>query len=177
MMNRPARSEASEYYFRYIDQVKGDDVTTVLEQQLEADWLWEINEEQSLYRAAPDKWSIRQVLNHLSDAERVFAFRAFWFARGFDAPLPSFEQETSPANSDADDIAWRDHVEEFRSVRAATLALLRNLPAEAWQRTGTASGNLFSVRALAYIVAGHTHHHFTLLREQYLYLATARAAV
>ena len=108
------------------------------------------------------------VLNHISDGERTFLFRAFWFARSFDTPLPSFEQDVSSAAARADDISWKSHVSEFRDIRGGTLAFFRNLPAEACDRRGTASGNPFTVRALAYIVAGHLAHHRAILDERYL---------
>jgi hypothetical protein len=127
-----------------------------------------IAEEKSLHRYAPGKWSIRETLNHVNDAERVFAFRAMWFARGFAEPLPSFDQNVAAAHALADQMAWREHVEEFRRVRLASIALFRGLPAEAWERSGVASGNRFSVRALAYIISGHLAHHMKILRESYL---------
>ena len=94
-------------------------------------------------------------------------FRAFWFARGFDSPLPSFDQNTAMSAADADARSWRSHIDEFRAVRAATLAFFRNLPEEAWTRRGIASDNPFTVRALAYLAAGHVTHHCRILRERY----------
>src|SRR5262249_13724560 len=114
------------------------------------------------------KWSIRQLVNHMSDTERLFAFRALWFSRGFQDPLSSFEQDPAVAAAKADAVPWARHVDEFRAVRQATVALFRNLPEEAWSRRGVASGNPVSVRALAYIVAGHADHHAAVLRERYL---------
>ena len=127
-----------------------------------------ISDERSLHRYASDKWSIRQVVGHLNDAERVFAFRAFWFARGFDSSLPSFDQDIAVTSAGSDARAWPSLIDEFQAVRAASLSLFNNLPAEAWMRRGTASGNPFTVRALAYIVAGHVAHHVGILRERYL---------
>jgi hypothetical protein len=162
--------EAAPYYFKYIDRVQSDDVVGVLAAQLDETlaFLQGIDEEKSLHRYAPDKWSIRQVLNHVSDVERVFLSRAFWFARGFDSPLPSFDETISAGAARADEISWARHVEEFRGTRLATLTFFRNLPAEAWMRSGIASDNSFTVRALAYIVAGHAAHHVAILRERYL---------
>jgi hypothetical protein len=170
MRGFPERNEAAPYYFKYIDQVQSDDVLGVLEAQLEETlaFLLGITEEGSLHRYAPDKWSIREVLNHVSDTERVFLFRAFWFARGFDSPLPSFDEKVSAGAARADELSWARHVEELRAARLATLTFFRNLPAEAWMRSGTASDNLFTVRAIAYIVAGHAAHHVAILRERYL---------
>lgn len=170
MMGRPEKHEAAAYYFKYIDQVAGDDVVALLEAQWKETpaFLAAISEAKSLYRYAPDKWSIRQVLSHVNDCERLFLMRAFWFARGFDSPLPSFEQEIAVNAACAEDYAWASHIEEFRAIRAASLAFFRKLGAEAWMRSGIASENPFTVRALAYIAAGHVAHHTTLLKQRYL---------
>ena len=167
---RPEKTEAAPYYFKYIDQVAGDDILAVLEAQLKETpaFMAAISEEKSLHRYAPDKWSIRQVLGHLNDCERLFQARAFWFARGFDSPMPSFEQETAVQAARSDDYPWASHIEDFRAVRLATLAFFRKLPEEAWMRNGIASGNPFTVRALAYIAAGHVIHHTAILKERYL---------
>lgn len=166
----PASREAAPYYSTYIGQVHGDDILDVLAVQQEAAGaFWEaIGDERSLHRYAPEKWSIREVLNHLNDAERIFALRALWFARGFDSPLPSFDQDLSNQAARADERSWASHREEFGAIRSATLALLRNLPADAWARTGIASGYSFTVRAIAYILAGHCAHHMAIVRERYL---------
>jgi len=171
MRGRPEPNEAASYYFKYIDRVPSDDdIVGTLEAQLDETlaFLQGISEEKSLHRYAPDKWSLRQVVNHLNDTERVFLFRALWFARGFDSPLPSFDENVSAETSRADEISWARHVEEFRGVRLATLAFFQNLPAEAWMRRGIASDNPFTVRALAYIAAGHITHHMGIVRERYL---------
>ena len=170
MKGRPEPQEAAPYYFRYIDQVQSADVLGELAAQLDETLalLGGISEEQSLHRYAPDKWSIRQVLNHVTDTERVFVFRALWFGRGFDTPLPGFDQNVAAPTARADEISWARHLEEFRSVRLATLTFFRNLPAEAWTRSGVASDNPVTVRALAYITAGHVAHHAAILRERYL---------
>src|SRR3984957_16083949 len=166
MTGRPQNTEAAPYYFTYIDQVAGDDIASIIERQL-VDSLAlfaGISEEASLHRYAPDKWSIRQVLNHVSDTERAFAFRALWFARGFDSPLPGYDQNIAAAGAQADRLSWAVHVEEFRRVRLATISLFRNMPEEAWARAGLASDNRVSVRAVAYIIAGHVEHHNAILR-------------
>ena len=166
----PDRSEAAEYYFTYINQVPAGDISEVLAAQA-ADTvavLSAIAEEESVKRYAPDKWSIREVVSHINDCERLFVFRAFWFARAFDTPLPSFEQDIAASAARADERSLRSHVDEFRAVRDSTLAFFRGLPAEAWMRRGFASGNPFTVHALAYIAAGHVAHHVRILRERYL---------
>ena len=170
MIARPQNTEVAPYYFIYINQVTGDDPIAAIENQLtESQTLFaKISEEKSLHRYAPDKWSIRQVLNHVTDTERAFAFRALWFARGFDSPLPSYDQNVAATGADADRISWAAHVEEFRRVRLSTISLFKNMPSQAWTRSGIASGNPFTVRALAYIIPGHVAHHIALLRERYL---------
>jgi hypothetical protein len=170
MLGRPQPNEAASDYSLYIDRVEGDDIVVELAKQLEEALAFfsAISEEQSLHRYAPDKWSIRELLGHVNDGERVFTFRALWFARGFEDPLPSYDQEIGVKGALSDDVSWASHVEEFRAIRSATLDLFRNLPEEAWLRSGIASDNLVSVRAIAYIVAGHVSHHLAILRERYL---------
>ena len=167
---RPTSDEAASYYFNYIDRVEGDDVLTVLNSQLKdsLDFLSTVSEEKSRHRYAPDKWSLRELLNHVNDTERLFVFRALWFARGFDEPLPSFDQEIAVRNSNADAVSWKDMVDEFQSLRHSTLSFFRSLPEDAWNRSGIASGNPFTVRALAFIIAGHVAHHVDVMKRLYL---------
>ncbi|MGE5112120.1 MAG: DinB family protein [Acidobacteriaceae bacterium] len=169
-IGRPDSSEAAPYYFTYIDKVPAGDIKAVLKKQLTdiTTFLETISEEKSLSRYAQGKWSIRGVLNHINDTERVFAFRAMWFARKLGIPLPSFDQDVAVKHSAADAVRWSDHIEEFRQVRLATISLFENLEGEAWMRTGTASEKPFSVRAMAYIIAGHAEHHVIGIRENYL---------
>lgn len=170
MMAFPERTEAAPYYFTYIDQVPHGDICDILRKQA-ADvsvLLGGITDDQSSHRYLPEKWSIRQVVNHLSDTERLFVFRALWFARGFDSPLPSFDQQVAVAHADPDERSWRSLTDEFDAIRASTLAFFESLPAHAWDRRGVASGNPFTVRALAYLVAGHVTHHASILRTRYL---------
>lgn len=169
-IGRPDPNEAAPYYFTYIDCVVGDDPIAVLEEQLATTpaFYEAIGDERSLHRYAPGKWSVRDVLRHVTDVERLSTFRGFWFARGFDSPLPSFDQDPAVEAAKADDISLADHIEDFRAVRKATLTFFRSLRPEAWHRTGTASGNLFSVRALAYVVAGHATHHERIVSDRYL---------
>lgn len=170
MIGLPERTEAPPYYFKYIDRISGYDVVEELANQRDdaLELFSGISEEASLHRYAPEKWSIRQVLNHVNDTERVFLFRAFWFARGFDTSLPSYDQEVATSMARADEIPWSRNVEEFEGIRRTTLDFFANLPADAWTRSGIASDNPFTVRALAFIIAGHAAHHVALLREKYL---------
>src|SRR4051794_10281388 len=170
MNARPASGDAAPYYFTYIDQVEDSDCLAAMTAQLEEalGFFGSISEESSLHRYAPDKWSMRQVLSHVNDAERIFVMRALWFARGFDTPLPSFDQNIAVAAAAADERPWDTHVQEFGNIRRASIDFFRNLPAEAWTRQGIASGSSFSVLALGFIVTGHVTHHSRLLRERYL---------
>jgi hypothetical protein len=169
-MGLPQRTEAAPHHFTYIDLISGDDILQTMHLQLDdtAALLRGVSEEKSLHRYAPDKWSIRQIIGHVNDTERVFAFRAMWFARGFSDPLPSFDQNIASHAAGADNHSLASHVQEFRKIREATLVLFRNLPAEAWVRSGVASGNSVTVNALAFLIAGHLAHHLAILRERYL---------
>jgi DinB family protein len=169
-MTHPQANEAASYYFGYIDLARSENIVSFLDDQLPATMsvLEGISEEKSLHSYAPDKWTIRQLLNHVNDGERIFLGRALWFARGFTDPLPSFDQEIGVAGANANDTPWSNLVEEFRTVRLGTLSFFRNLPSEAWYRTGVASDNPFTVNALAYIIGGHVAHHVNVLKERYL---------
>ncbi len=170
MKGRPEKGEAAPYYFRYIDRVPEGDIVGFLEKQGEeaAAFLGGFSEDGSLHRYAPGKWSVRQVLCHVNDTERVFLFRALWFARGFDTPLPSYDQDAAVEQAGADRISWERHVEEFRGIRRTTVDFFRNLSADSWKRGGIASDFPVTVRALAHIIGGHLEHHREVLRERYL---------
>lgn len=167
---RPARDETDSYFYRYIDRIDSDDVLAVLERQLpeSAAFFGAIPEGKTLDSYAPGKWTIRQVVNHISDCERLFVSRAFWFARGFDSALPGFSSDLSAETAAANDVAWKSHLEEFDAVRRSTLSFFRNLPDTAWDRTGRTVEYPFTVRSLAYIAAGHFDHHLAILKERYL---------
>ena len=166
----PQSDEAASTYFRYIDLVKDGNILQVLRGQMEeALALFSgISEEKSLHRYQPDKWSIREMLAHINDAERVFSFRALSFARGDGGPLPSFDEKAWAPQAHAEDHSFASHVEDFQAVRLATLTLMRNFSPEAWMKRGVASDNSITVRALAFVLAGHVAHHLAILREKYL---------
>ena len=170
MIGRPQPNEAAPSYSTYIDRGTSDDIVAVLAAQLDETiaFLSAISEEQSLQRYAAGKWSMRELLGHVNDCERVFMYRAMWFARGFEDTLPSFDQEISFKFAESDKVSWASHIEELRATRSSTLAFFHNLPADAWMRRGVASDNPVTVRAIAYIVAGHLAHHLAILRERYL---------
>lgn len=170
MIGQPARNEAAEYYFTYIDKAQTTDILGHLDAQTVEllAYFATISEERSLHRYEPIKWSFREALSHINDTERVFAFRAFWIGRGGgEAPLPGFDQDLFAANACAGTRSWASHVDEFQSIRAATMTMLRSLPPEAWSRSGTASNNLVTTRALAFMIAGHAEHHRRILLERY----------
>jgi len=166
----PERHEAAPYYFKVIERIPDPDVVGVLETQLEdaALFLAGISDERSGHRYEPGKWSIRQVVSHLADSERVFLFRALWFARGFTDPLPSYDQHVCADAARAHELPWKSIVEELLAVRRASVLFFRNLPQEAWAKSGIASDNSFTVRALAYVLAGHWDHHLSVIEERYL---------
>ena len=170
MNGRPEAHEAAEFHWNYINQVQGSDVTAILQDQMARfdELLGELPEEQSLYRYAPGKWSIRESMGHVTDTERIFAYRSLWFARGLADPLPGFDQDVAVAEAHANKILLANHLEEFRQVRSSTLTLVRNLPEAAWLRAGTASGKTITVRAMAFVMAGHVEHHLRLFQEKYL---------
>lgn len=169
-VRRPERSEAADYYFLYIDQIPDTDIVDCLLRQRDAvlETLRRIPESMAGHRYEDGKWTLREVVGHLNDTERLFCARAFWFARGFDSPLPSFDQNVAMAAAQFDDRSWSGLIDEFASVREATLAFFSSLPADAWDRRGIASGNPFTVRALAYLGAGHVTHHMELIKTRYL---------
>jgi hypothetical protein len=167
---RPVQPEAPDYYFTYIDQVPAGDICDTLGGQLDSTraLYGAITAEESGFSYAPGKWSIADTVSHISDAERVFAFRAWWFARGVDAPLPGFDQNVVAEAARHTGRSWSRALDEFCAVRMATLALFESLPPAIWTRRGSASGHTFSVRALAWIIAGHVIHHNRVVHERYV---------
>jgi hypothetical protein len=166
---RPASTEYAPFYAAYVSQVPDGDLLSHLEQQGRStvSLLRAIGEQKSQHRYAPGKWTIREVIGHLIDAERVFTYRAMSFARGDATPLPSFDETAWGAASNAGRRSMADLLAELEIIRAATLALFRGFSEEQFARSGTASNNHITVRALAYIVAGHERHHVKVLRERY----------
>ncbi len=167
---RPDGSEFAPFYSGYVANVPDGDIVAVLRdgaRELSA-VLASIPEERGGFRYAEGKWSVREVLGHVIDAERIFTYRALRMARGDQTPLASFDENAyvGAAGSDARTIA--DLSEELMAVRESTIRLFASLPDEAWARAGVASANPVTVRALAYITAGHAHHHLRILRERYL---------
>lgn len=166
---RPGPEEHLPYFSRYIDLVPDGDVVAMMQNQLEPiiKKLETLSPEQANHRYAEGKWSVLEVLGHLSDTERVFTFRALHFARGDGNPLPGFDQDAWANNVD---FAARDLSSilfEWRGVRQAAVSLFGNLSSEAWLRRGVASGHAMSPRACAYIIVGHLIYHQQFFRERY----------
>jgi DinB family protein len=170
MIRPPETSDYAPYYQKYVSLVQGDDLTRLLEAQLGDTFatLRGINEQKSMHRYEPGKWSLKEVMGHLTDAERIFSYRALRFGRGDQTALPGFEQDDYVAAANTDARAWSDLVAEFEHVRRATILLFQGFNEEAALRTGTASNASVSVRALGYIIAGHELHHMKIVRERYL---------
>jgi hypothetical protein len=166
---RPQPGEYAPYYDRYISLVQGDDILTTLDQQRRDTMLLLScrDEEDGDFRYAPEKWSAKEVLGHVCDTERVFAYRALRIARADATPLEGFEQDDYVRNGPFANRPMSDLVEDFIAVRRATLSLLRDLDEAAWMRRGIANKNEVTVRALAYTIAGHELHHRRILEEKY----------
>jgi hydroxymethylpyrimidine/phosphomethylpyrimidine kinase len=168
---RPERGEYADYAQADIDLVAGDDIVATLSAQLEdtTALLAGVDEGRaSTFSYAPGKWTIKQVVGHLSDDERIFAYRLLCVARGDTRPLPGFEEKEYMATSGFEQRTLADLLGELRLVRAATLRLLSGLPAEAWLRFGSVNGYAATPRGLAFHIAGHELHHVRILREKYL---------
>jgi uncharacterized damage-inducible protein DinB len=172
-MNSPARPPATEYaqsYASYVALVPEDEILGTIEHQssVTQKLLASLDESKAAYRYAEAKWSVKQVLGHVIDSERIFAYRALAIARGETQPLPGYDENDYVRHADFD--SWRlgDLSEHYALVRRATIVLFRNFPEEAWERRGTASDYSVTTRALAWIIVGHERHHVKVLRERYL---------
>lgn len=167
---RPAPAEYAPYYSRYLAVVPEGEIVETLRSQIGETLalLSPLSEERARHRYAPGKWSVKEVVGHVADSERVFAYRALCFARADAAELPGFDEERYAANAPFDRRPLPEVLAELGAVRAATVTLLAGLPDAAWDRQGVANGNPVTVRALAWIIAGHERHHRALIRERYL---------
>ena len=167
--NRPGGDEFGAHFGGYIGEVPDGDIFDTLEREGEraVTLLRELPPERSRHAYAPGKWTVRDVVAHVTDAERVFAYRALRFGRADPTPLASFDQEVFWPHAHANSRRWTDLIDDFRTVRASSLHLFRSFEPEDWLRRGTASGVEITVRALAWVVAGHELHHRRILRERY----------
>jgi len=168
-MLRPEIGEYSPNYMQYLKLLPGGDILEILEQQGRTTFelFNHLSEKNALYRYDPDKWCIKEIMQHLIDTERVFAYRALRISRADTTPLPSFDQDEFIRNSNALQRLLTDLANEYQSVRSASLTLFRALDEEMTLRMGTASGNLLTVRSIPCIIAGHELHHNNVVREKY----------
>jgi MOSC domain-containing protein YiiM len=169
-VERPGPNEHNPYYSRYISRVPDDvDLLALLAEQRDATvaLLASVAPDRRSFRYAPGKWSVKEVVGHLTDAERIFGYRALRIARGDATPLAGFEENEYVPFARCDDLSLDQLAEEWAAGRNASITMFRNLPAEAWVRQGTADGSGISVRALAFVIAGHVTHHLETLRTRY----------
>jgi uncharacterized damage-inducible protein DinB len=166
---RPEPGEYNSYYERYISLVPGSDILATLDEQRRETMLFLCGRDEADgdLRYAPGKWSVKEVLGHVCDTERIMAYRALRIARGDQTPIEGFEQDDYVKNSPAGCAPMAEIVDDYIAVRRATLTLFRNLDETAWTRHGVANKNEVTVRALAYVIAGHEMHHRRILEEKY----------
>ena len=168
-MLKPSPSTYPGAFKRYIDQVPDEELFTAFKKQLPAikEFLTSISEEKSLYAYAEGKWTLREVLQHIIDGERVFTYRALCFARKEQASLPSFEENEYAANSNANSRTWQSLADEFLAVRKTTEMLFESFTEEALNNSGIANNNPISVSALGFTTIGHFYHHKKVVEERY----------
>jgi uncharacterized damage-inducible protein DinB len=166
---RPPDSDVSPAHAAYIALVEGEDVLSAIEQQSSATQklLASLDESRASFRYAEGKWSVKEVIGHLVDAERILGYRALAIARGDTQPLPSFDEQDYVRNANFDEWRLGDLSEAYALARRATIVFFQNLAEDAWSRRGVANGHEVTVRALAWTIAGHELHHLKVLRERY----------
>ena len=169
IVGRPEPDEVPAHFVGYIRRVPELDPVMVCAAQIEetASVLHDLSDDEAMFRYARGKWSVKEVVGHLADVERIMAYRALRIARGDTTPLPGFDENAYVPVANFDARSLVDLVGELRTARAATLALLRTFDTDAWRRRGTASGKPVSVRALAFMIPGHERHHLDILRTRY----------
>ena len=170
MIGAPDSSEYAPAFARYVTRVinVADPLRELTSQRAQfVARLSKLTDEQGAFRYAPDKWSIKELINHLSDAERVFAYRMLRIGRGDRTPLPGFEENDYARAAQSDRRQFSDVLGEWSVVRAATIALASSLPEAGWANVGTSNNAPMSPRALLYIILGHTDHHLTVLNDRY----------
>ncbi|MCR8641257.1 DinB family protein [Paenibacillus sp. N1-5-1-14] len=167
---RPTSKEYAEHYEPYVGRVPDGDIVEFLEQQIErtVKILLDATPEQAGFRYEPSKWTTKEVIGHMGDVERIMIYRALRFSRGDHTPLPTMYEDDYVANGNFNERSVQSLVDELVAIRKGSIALFAGLADVAWDRTGTASGATVSVRALAYIIAGHELHHLDILNRRYL---------
>jgi DinB superfamily len=169
MLTRPDRSEYADFYANYIARVPDGDVIAFLSTQPVAyrKLLGSLSDGAAAARPQPGKWNLKEIIGHLCDAERIQSYRALRFARGDQKELHGFEQDDYVREAHSEARSLSELLDEFQAVRSATVALLKSFPPDVGQRSGVANGAPVTVRAMAYIIAGHTQHHFDLLKQRF----------
>jgi uncharacterized damage-inducible protein DinB len=167
---RPAPGEYDSYYERYISLVKTDDLLATLEKQAQdtAALLSPLTAQQADFRYAPGKWTVKEVLGHINDTERIMTYRILRISRGDQTPIEGYEQDDYVTNGNFDRRTISDLLQEFMAIRQSTIQLLRHLAPEAGERRGTANQKAISARAIVYVIAGHELHHRAIREEKYL---------
>jgi uncharacterized damage-inducible protein DinB len=170
MNQRPETNEYNAYYLPYINRVPDGNITDLLDQQRDQtiQWLQTISESTGSFRYDTDKWSIKEVIGHIADTERIMAYRLLCIARGETASLPGFDEKSYVKNAGFDKQSLEDLLENFLIVRQSTLPLLKSLTDEDWIKVGLANHTPVTVRAIAFIIAGHELHHREIIMERYL---------
>lgn len=170
MLTKPLLEEYPAYYETYVKLVQEGNLAEILVEQLQTttELVQSLTEETGDYRYAPGKWSIKEVLGHVADTERIMAYRMLCIARGDRTPLPGYDENEYVAGASFAESSLSDILKDYSAVRCSTLTLLRGITEEAWLRTGTANNGLISARALAAIIAGHERHHIRIIQERYL---------
>lgn len=170
MLTRPSKEEYAAHFGHYVDEVPEADIREALAQSLRTttELYATFSEDRANYRYAPGKWSLKQVLGHVADNERIMAYRALRIARGDRTPLAGYDENVLVNNASFDEMPLTAIVDDYVAVRGATFTLLNGVADEAWTRTGTVSGNESSARAWIYILAGHELHHLNVIRDRYL---------
>ncbi len=169
MMRRPTPAEYPAFCAGYVNLIPDVDVVETLRAQIDLvrGLAGAVVPERETYAYTPGKWTIRQLVGHMGDAERVFSYRALCFARGDRTPLPGFDENTYVDHATFNTTRLSDLVDELVLLRSANVRMLGALDEDQWSATGTANGKTISVRALAYVMAGHVRHHLTVLRDRY----------
>lgn len=170
MQLRPKEDEFNPYYANYINLVPDGDIEVILEEQIRetVSLLENVSEQQSEFRYAEGKWTIKEVIGHITDTERIMSYRLLSIARGETTSLPGYDDEKYVANAQFNRFSTQELLQQFQEVRQATLALLTTIDHMAWQQKGSANESVVSVRALAYIITGHERHHRKLLQDRYM---------
>lgn len=170
MNRKPSNNESPEWYWQYINSLPDGNILRLMEDQLDHfnSLLDPISEEKSLYKYADGKWTIKEIVGHLNDAERILSYRTLRYVREDQTDIPQYDHNSYMKVAKFNSIPFEDLKEEFRVLRKATLFIFKNLNYDAWDFSGTSDGKLFTVRAMAYIITGHVNHHLKILRERYL---------